>query len=156
MAAIDFKVTVEGDEQLRAASRRLAEGVSDFRRAFPGVNAVLQRSVARQFDSQGGQTGGWSPLSVGYARWKAVKFPGQPIMRATGALFRSLTEPFDSNAIFLMRPAEMIRGSRLPYARLAARRRPVFAPTESDKAEMLVAARETFADFSRTLGFEVL
>ncbi len=156
MRGIDFKVEVSGDEQFIRALKALEAEAKAPQRAWPGINAVLEGSLRRQFDTQGANSGGWAALSPAYAKSKAVQYPGQPILRASGALYRSLTDPFDSNAIFLIRPTEMVRGTRLPYAKYVAARRPIFAVTDADKQQMEAAARETFAEFSGSLGFEVV
>lgn len=156
MAAIDFEVEVTGDKEIERAFAALTKEVATPDRLWAPLNSVLDASTGRNFNSQGAQSGGWRALSPAYAKLKAVKYPGQPIMRATGALYRSLTDAFDSNAIFISRPTEMIRGTRLPYAKHAAARRPIFAVTDADKTEMERQARLSFADFTKQLGFEVI
>lgn len=153
---LSLQLDIEGDRKLEQAISRLKEGFRDFRRVWPQVASVFHQSVRRQFDSLGAQSGGWRPLTESYAQWKAVEYPGQPVMRRTGALFQSLVEPFDANAVFLMRPTEFIRGSRLPYARYAHKQRPAIAMTDDDRREMTQVARESFEDFTKLLGFEVI
>jgi phage gpG-like protein len=155
MPGIDFKVELKGDEQFLRAFKAMEEETRSPQRIWPQINQVLEESVARQFNTQGAQSGGWPDLNPTYAASKAMKHPGKGILRATDALFKSLTEIFDANAIFLIRPLEMFRGTRLPYAAHVNRKRKIFAVTEEDKQEMMKRSRDSMAAFIKTLGFEV-
>ena len=64
------------------------------RHVFPLLPPVFEAAEQRQFDAEGTGpvAGSWAPLSSMYAEWKAQKFPGQPILVATGALRDALTK----------------------------------------------------------------
>lgn len=71
---------------------RFTELVSDFREIWPGVITEFRQIEREQFAGEGvGRTGKWKPLSAGYAKWKAKRYPGMPILQRTQALFKSLT-----------------------------------------------------------------
>ncbi len=156
LQGIAFKNTLTGDVQLDRAFREMEAEMRSPSRLWPRINAVLELSVSRQFYSEGGQGGGWPQLSPEYALRKSKIYPGKGMLRATDALFSSLTNPFDSNAIFLQRPTEMIRGSSLPYAARQNRVRPIFVLTAADIREMTDVAMEGLIEKGESLGFEVI
>jgi hypothetical protein len=84
----------------------------------------------RQFDSQGGLTGGWQKLSDAYAKRKAKIAPGKPIEQLSGALEASLTEEGNQNAVYDPQPTSLSVSITLPYAR---------AQHEGDESRNLVA-----------------
>jgi len=158
-----MKIGLTGQDALNAAITALGGSLRDFRPVWPKVSLIFDRMERDQFVGQGvGPAGVWAPLRPAYAKWKAVKFPGKPILFATGDLVRSLTSPFDSNAIFDMTPESLERGSTIPYAvfhqqgtgRMPAR--PVIDPNDKDKEEMLGVIQEHFRDLSLELGFQVV
>jgi phage gpG-like protein len=84
-----------------AFERAGAELVDMGRHVFPLLPTVFEDAEKRQFDAQGSGpvSGTWADLSDDYAEWKAQKYPGMPILEATGALRSGLTEsasPFGS------------------------------------------------------------
>lgn len=68
---------------------------------LPKLTPALETSVTKQFDSRGSGpiTGAWAPLTEKYAKWKARKYPGKPILELTGALRAALTTSTDSKAL---------------------------------------------------------
>lgn len=49
----------------------------------PKLREAMRLVVDRQFNSRGGLTGGWAPLSPRYAAWKAMHYPGKPLLERT-------------------------------------------------------------------------
>jgi phage gpG-like protein len=153
----NFNVAVTGENELLAALTALNAEFRDMRPVWPKVSLVFDRMERDQFVGQGvGSAGGWKALSPAYAKWKAVHFPGKPILFRTGDLVRSLTSPFDENAIFDMTPDSLSRGSKLPYVAPVHALRPVIDPTEKDQQEIRDVIREHFNDLSIDLGFQVV
>ncbi len=124
----------------------LARGISDWSPAWPLV-ADLVRGIAReQFESAGarGASGPWPVLADDYAKAKAKRYPGQPILRATNRLYNSLTDPLGENSVFDPQPKKLTLGTRVEYAiyhqssgpRARLPRRPIFdfVPGQDDRA----------------------
>lgn len=56
----------------------------------PEAQNKIRIANIENFASNGLPSGGWSPLDVQYAAWKAVRYPGAPPMVRSGKLFSSL------------------------------------------------------------------
>ena len=68
----------------------------------------------QQFESEGERgSGGWVPLSPAYAAWKAIHYPGQPMLQRTGRLIESFEG--GPGAIRVVRPESLAFGSDIPY-----------------------------------------
>lgn len=137
--AVRFTFSFEGEVQIDRTLARFADNVSD---AVPLWDKLANRFASverRQFASQGGYgSGGWPALSPAYAAWKAMHYPGKPILEREGDLKDSLTRrPF---GIEVLTPASMTVGSGIDYGRYhqagdgVPRRRPVELP-ESERRE---------------------
>ena len=63
---------------------------TDFGPVWRWAKRSLEGSFSDNFRSGGALVGGWDPLDVGYASWKAKNFPGRPKLRIDGTLFRSV------------------------------------------------------------------
>jgi phage gpG-like protein len=87
---MQLDITSTGYPELIAGLRTLATKFSDFRFIWPKMAAHFYEIEKQTFSSQGRSTR-WAALSPGYAKYKAAKFPGKPILQATGALVTSLT-----------------------------------------------------------------
>lgn len=89
-----LSIRLEGDgiDSFSLSLDRFGDNVSDLRPAF---NDMADEFVALQranFGGGGSVYGAWSPLSPVYAAWKAVHYPGRPILTRTGALRDDLTQ----------------------------------------------------------------
>lgn len=137
-------LTVErtGLETLRRVGRGLSElsrldYVPFFERT---VEPDFERIQREQFASQGarGEGGSWTPLSPAYALAKARRFPGRPILEATGRLKGSLTGRGHPDSFRRLTPTSYERGTNVPYASAHARgtarmpARPPIGVTEAD------------------------
>lgn len=78
-----------------AFERAGAELVDMGKHVFPLLPPIFEAAEARQFDAEGAgpHSGSWSALSEVYAAWKERRYPGQPILVATGQLREALTSP---------------------------------------------------------------
>lgn len=160
---IRFTATVEGETVLSRAFNRIEEYISDFRSIWPAVAGEIYAINAEQFDSEGGagRSGKWAALSPAYARYKAVAFPGQPILQAEGHMIASLTDPEAPDAIYRPGKDELVIGTKDPKARahhlglghLPAR--PIFSFSDPSKRRIQKAIQRNLVEFTRRAGFEV-
>lgn len=82
-------------ERLSVAFERAGAEVQDFSTTiFPNLVPVFEAALKEQFgaEGQGPARGQWAELSQSYAAWKAVNFPGEPLLVAKGDLRDALTE----------------------------------------------------------------
>lgn len=87
-----LNISVEGDTLIARELRGWQLRAVSARPAFEKMADAFAQAETRQFDSEGGYgSGGWAPLSPSYAAWKAIHYPGKPILERTGALRRALT-----------------------------------------------------------------
>ncbi len=160
---IRFSATVEGVEVLNRGFSRIEEFISDFRSVWPNVAKEFYAIEHEQFASQGahGASGKWAALSPAYSKYKAIKFPGQPILRATNSLYESLTSPDALDSIFRMDAQQMTIGTQREGARAhqrGTRRMPARPPisfTEADKRRIQKSIQAGLVKFTRQAGFNV-
>jgi hypothetical protein len=82
------------DARARRKLERLTLFVSDLRPFWPLVVPLFIEWMREQFESEGAFAGNpWAPLAPAYEAYKAVKYPGKPILQATGALRRAASNP---------------------------------------------------------------
>lgn len=158
-----FRIEVEGELVFDRAFNRVDQAISDFRNIWPYATDTIYGIFGRAFDTEGASTaaGKWKELSPAYAKAKAIKFPGQSILRAENTLFESLTDPEAADAIFLPEQDQLTIGSRDPKARphqlglgdLPAR--PIISFTETDKRDIQKSLQRGLLQFVRSLGLPV-
>ncbi len=109
-------IEVDGDEQLNRVLTRFTDRIQDVTPAWDAIASVIAADEGEQFDSEGRfASGGWSPLSPGYAAGKQRHYPGKPILERTGVLRESLTRrPF---GVERLSPQEMTIGTGVPYSK---------------------------------------
>lgn len=111
------------------------------------VEPDFERIELEQFASQGarGEGGGWAPLSPAYAAAKAKRFPGRPILEASGRMKGSLTQRGHPDGFRRVTRDTYERGTSVPYADAHARgsarmpARPPIGVTEADFDKWAVA-----------------
>lgn len=91
---------IQGDKQVVLAVSRVNQHVSDLSLPMKASGLSLwQRFQVAFFASEidlfasrgaSGRGGTWKPLSPSYAEWKARRYPGMPILQASGAMKESL------------------------------------------------------------------
>jgi len=123
-------------KQLGRMAGRIANPIP----AFQQIAARFALIMKEQFDTEGGRAHQWAALSPGYAAQKELRYPGKPILQASGALMKSLThEPFGVEGATA---TEMVLGTDIPYAifhQLGTKgmpARPVVDLTVIDRLEM--------------------
>lgn len=122
-----------GEAQVDRTLERVILAAADASPAFEVIAEQFLVAEQQQFATEGGfGSGGWAPLSEGYAAWKAKHYPGTKILHRTGELERSLTE---GPEIRVIEPHMMILGSAVEYGVFhqegtdrMPRRRPVELP----------------------------
>lgn len=84
----------EGLDESQKALQRVAVQLLDLRPFWSTVADLAIDWIGTQFEQQGAfMTGPWAPLSPAYAAWKAIRYPGRPILAADGDLRRAATTP---------------------------------------------------------------
>lgn len=114
---IRLRLEIAGEVQLDRAITRFTEGVADYRPVWPAISDDFRSLERRQFATEGAAGGGerWAALTAAYARWKAVRFPGKPILQRTGRLVGSLTDRSHPDAIEQAERMTLSLGTRVQY-----------------------------------------
>lgn len=140
----------------------LSRNAQDLRPAWPRIAAEFYQIEADQFSSEGGRVNPWEELSAGYAKFKAVEYPGKPILQRSGALLNSLTNQNDEHAIYDPQPDALTLGTSLPYPQYHQAgtqkmpQRPPIELRDEDFQRMGEIAREELQDMALTLNFAVV
>lgn len=107
-------------QRFEVALERFGDNISDFGKfVFPRVLRLFERTVDGQFQARGNGpvSGPWAPLSENYAKWKAIHFPGKPLLERTGALRSGLTSGGSSTALRGIGTTALEYGTQgVPYA----------------------------------------
>lgn len=156
MISVEFVGLDKTIERLTAMARRLR----DLRPAWRSVLSYLKRATEQTFVSQGARIGTqWAPLSEGYAKQKAVVYPGQPILRASDAMFNSLVGG-NSDSVVEIQEQELTYGTRTKYARYhqdgtpRMSQRRILAVTDDDRREIKQIVRRHLENQAQLGGFE--
>jgi phage gpG-like protein len=133
---LEFKLEPPGEQPLRRAFV-LYKRIDDLTPAWQRMIPALQDYIARRITSGGTlhNLPPFAPLSPRYARYKAKRYPGAPILVRTGRLFRSLTANTD-DTIADIQPDHLTFGTRVPYAlyhQLGTRKMPARPPIKLSK-----------------------
>lgn len=123
---------IDGEERYFQALDDVASEAVNLRRADEKLYQHYSEAVKRNLDSEGGNAGGWEPLSDSYAEWKAKHYPGKPTEQREGTLYRSLTDKDAEGAVHDVTETDARYGSRLAYARRQHQVRPLIALTDED------------------------
>jgi phage gpG-like protein len=160
---IRFTASVDGVETLNRSFNRVDGFIADMRNFAPGIATEFYRIEREQFASEGaaGASGKWTPLSKAYERFKAQAFPGETILRATGHMEASLTDPDALDAIYSAERDQITFGTKDPKA-VAHHRgsghlpsRPVISMSETQKRRIQKAIQRELVEFTRRAGFQV-
>jgi len=106
---------------MRRDGTSIALDLNGIRARLRDLTPAMERSVARIqhaysviFKASGGHFGsmtGWPPLSTKYAKWKARRAPGAPLLVLTGQLRASLTRKDAPGAIRIIDQKGLIFGT---------------------------------------------
>lgn len=155
-------LTLEIQNNLFGMLAVLSRNSTDLRPAWPLIAEEFYRIEEEQFDSQGARVNQWAELSHGYAKWKAINYPGQPILQRTGALKNSLTNQHDANAIYDAQSDSLTLGTSLGYAQYHQAgegklpQRPPIELRDDDFQKLGEIARDELQDMALELGFGVV
>lgn len=142
---IEIRVSTYGDaQQMSGMIRGVKVAVQNLRPAFPHVVRRLKAQLARHFKAEGGgsPSGRWEPLSPSYAARKQRRFPGRPILEATGLLKESLVGS-GTGSIVVYGARSVFVGSAVSYGIYhqtgtgSMPRRAPIEPTDRDVAEWI-------------------
>lgn len=157
-----FELRIKGEARLSNALRRLADGVSDFRRRWRR-NIEIRRSHQQEWmDSHG--RGSWPKLTDTYLERKShdPRAAFIEILKYTGHLYRSLIEPGVPDSVIEEDESRLVMGTSDPKARmhhegkgrLPVRR--VIAIEDDERREHAEALYESVAEVARAEGFRVV
>jgi phage gpG-like protein len=111
-----FHWEIWGDTVVREQLSRFTDQMDDFTPVFQEVALALETNwMPSRFAGKGGDLGKpWPPLSPRYAAWKALHYPGRPMMVLSGRLKASLTGR-SSDSIRRVGQKEFEFGTAVPY-----------------------------------------
>lgn len=158
-----FSFSIDGVEEFNRGFNRIEQEIDDLRSVWPEVAKEFYQIEVEQFESEGsvGQSGKWAALSPAYAKYKAVKFPNQPILRATNSLFDAMTSLDAPGSIFRPEQSQLTIGANLDYSIYHQRgsglpQRKVISMNEAQKRRIQKAIQIGLVRFVRRQGFQVL
>lgn len=113
--SIDINVHPGGHVFQRAFTRYVSD-LADLTPLWGDLADLLRHQTDHNFDTEGAASGPrWRPLSKAYARWKAARFPGKPILQRSGKLRDSLVRESWGH-VYEARERAMVWGTSVPYA----------------------------------------
>lgn len=115
-----MRITTElrGVKETLAMFKGVELGMADFRqlRAWKAVRLTFYKIVGSIFQAEGGASGKWTALTAAYAKVRLRKWGNQPILTASGTLYRSLTQERAEGSTFTESAQEMEVGTTIKYA----------------------------------------
>ncbi len=111
---LGFSITEKGADEAGSALEQLGRRAQDARPASYKVRTVFRKAERRRFDYSGP---GWAPLEATTRERKSREQLDPRILRAKGALYRSLTSPTAAFQIDRRDRTEFEFGTDVPYAR---------------------------------------
>lgn len=151
---MNLTLTIDGQTKFDGAFRVLDERIADWRPAWPEIEQVFYRAEKEQFDTEGGRSEKWKPLSKQYGEWKELHFPGFPILVRSGRLRRSLSVLGGADSIREGEPQSLTLGTRVPYAKPVHKQRAVIDLTRNDIGKMVSRLYRFAERGARDAGFE--
>lgn len=114
MSDFSIKLTPESQRKIEALAKA---GKLDLRPTLNIIGKGYRKEVKMIFDHQQPRNEGdrWPQLSPRYAAWKAIHFPGKPILVRTGNLRRSMTEEGAPGNINIIGKTGAVFGTSVPY-----------------------------------------
>lgn len=154
--------TVEGVDILNRSFARMGENLSDLRPIWDSVQDEFWKVENENFKSENarGSSGTWKPLSRPYAKRKAQRYGVKTILRASDALYKSLTEK-TGDTVLLKDKQEFGIGTSLEYARYHQRggkklpKRPVIDFSEAQKTQLAKGMQRDILKVMRNTGLDI-
>jgi phage gpG-like protein len=153
---VRLELNVVGDQQVNRELLRFAHRAVDARPLWDRIILDLRALEEEQFSSKGARaSGGWQELADSTKERKAassdstVRANAEVILKATEALYHSVTDAHGDNAIRVSEHDEMRFGTRLPYAEFhqlghGVPQRRFLELTETDRHETFVRQAHRF------------
>lgn len=117
--SVKITINVEGEQSVINAFQKVERGILDLRQlgTWKWVASEFYKVEKAQFGSEGsaGKSGKWQSLTSPYKEIKAKKWGDQPILQASGRLYKSLTAN-GADSVYEDSNLELTLGSSLPYA----------------------------------------
>jgi phage gpG-like protein len=110
-----YDIEAKGVHKTHTALVNVGKRADDVRPAFQDVRAVVRESNEARFGSKGG--GSWPPLKESTKATKARRKQDPRVLRASGALFKSLTATRAKGQVNRKKPDVFRIGTSLYYAR---------------------------------------
>jgi phage gpG-like protein len=110
---MSLRVEMLASAELLGRLDRYGRGLDDWLEVWPEVADAFAQREEIWFDREG--EGTWPQLSDDYREWKAVHYPGQPILVREGDLRESLTDP--DKVVLGESATELLLGSSDPVAK---------------------------------------
>ncbi len=158
---LNIQFEIEGAVQFDRSFNRFGDGLKNLAPIWRDILPELRRAMLEQFSGKGvGPDGAWKPLSEKYAKWKAKKYPGMPILQRTGETFKALTTA-TANSIVVIGQTSMIFGVALPYPIYHQRggknlpRRPIFDFNESQKTRISKVVQKRIVQMGQDAALEI-
>lgn len=158
-----YEVIVTGERRLKAEFDKVKDIIEDVRPEWKEVRPVFYKIELEQFASEGskGKSGKWKALSPGYAKYKRIRFGAKPILRATDALWKSLTGT-TPDSIVKEEKLEFAHGTKLPRGKKhqtgiegkLARRKPIDL-TKKDEEKLFKAFKGSLLKRVKRTKFKV-
>ena len=159
-----FTFELDGAVVMDRAFNRIEKEIEDHRFLWPAVSQEVYAIEREQFATEGsaGASGKWAALSKAYAKFKAVVFPSQTILKATTSLFESVTSPDAPGAIFRPEQGMLTIGTSHEAAiyhqrgtsRMPARK--IYSFSEQQKRRLQKAIQIGLVQLIRRQGFQVV
>jgi len=115
---MNISLTVSGKEEVLNAFKTVEDGCADLRKlgTWKAVATEFYKIEKEQFSSEGsaGASGKWEALSPAYAVQKQKKYGSQPILQASGAMYKSLTSSGGPTSVYQEEAQELTLGSSSP------------------------------------------
>lgn len=109
-----MSVTERGAGRAARDVNQLGKRASDIRPATSAIRTQFRKAEESYFDTGG--HGAWPKLADETREWKAKRGLDPRILRATSALYRSLTAARGVGQVDVRKPDELRFGTTLPYA----------------------------------------
>jgi len=156
-SGVKFEFQVDGEAQLVRALSRYGDKIGDMTPYFRSVAKLLSQIIRQQFDSEGGRTDAWRPLSPEYAAWKMRQVGSKPILVFSGRLRRSLVDKGEGGIEDIGRDG-LRWGTGVPYAIYHQRPtggkspRRIIDLTEGDREAIMKMLQRFFAEGPKEFG----
>lgn len=108
---------VFGDVQFSRDLLRFRDRAMDMRPAFASIHASFLAIERHQFATSGGFSGGWRPLAPSTVEAKERRGLDPRILRATDAMWKSLTTASHPAHVFDNQPDTLFMGTRVKSAK---------------------------------------